>query len=121
MIEPFGGRNYEKIEVIFPQERLEILKDNLFERGIKGATIYQVSGCGNQLGWVQYHRGQEVMMNVLPKVLLMTVVADNELNAVVDIIKKTLNTGHVGDGKIFISTVDECIRVRTDETGENAI
>lgn len=111
----------KKIEVIFPQERLEILKENLFERGIKGATIYQVSGCGNQLGWVQYHRGQEVMINILPKVLLMTVVADEEVNEVVDLIKETLNTGHVGDGKIFISPVEECIRVRTNETGEEAI
>lgn len=111
----------KKIEVIFRPEKLELLKEKLLEAGIRGVTIYQVSGCGNQHGWVEYHRGKEVMMNTLPKVYLMTVVRDKKVDVVVKLIKECVYTGSVGDGKIFISTVDECIRIRTDETGEAAL
>lgn len=111
----------KKIEIIFRPEKLELLKDKLLDSGIKGATIYQVSGCGNQHGWMEYYRGQQIMMNTLSKVYLMTVVKDDEVKAIVELIKSTVQTGEVGDGKIFISTVDECIRIRTDEVGEAAL
>ena len=105
----------KKIEVIFRPEKLEPLKETLLEAGIKGATFYQVSGC------VAYHRGSEVMMNTLPKVYMMTVVPDAEVDGILKLIKQCVYTGTVGDGKIFISTVDECIRIRTDETGDMAL
>ena len=111
----------KKIEVIFRPEKLEPLKETLLEAGIKGATLYQVSGCRNQHGWIAYHRGSEVMMNTLPKVYMMTVVPDAEVDEILKLIKQCVYTGTVGDGKIFISTVDECIRIRTNEMGDTAL
>lgn len=104
----------KKIEVIFRPEKL-------LEAGIQGVTIYQVHGCGNQHGWIAYHRGNEVMMNTLPKVYLMTVVPDDQVKSFLQLIKEITYTGTVGDGKIFISPVEECIRIRTDETGDQAL
>lgn len=111
----------KKIEVIFRPEKLELLKEKLLEAGIQGVTIYQVSGCGNQHGWIAYHRGNEVMMNTLPKVYLMTVVKDQDVDSILELVKNCVYTGNVGDGKIFISTVDECVRIRTNETGDAAL
>lgn len=111
----------KKIEVIFRPEKLEALKNKLIEAGVNGVSIHQVHGCGNQHGWIQYHRGSEVMMNTLSKVYLMTVVSDNDYKKIIKLIKNTVYTGEYGDGKIFVSTVDECIRIRTDETGDDAL
>ncbi len=111
----------KKIEIIFRQEKLELLKEKLIEAGVKGVTVYQVSGCGNQHGWIAYHRGNEVMMNTLPKVYLMIVVPDNQVDSLLVLIQETVYTGKVGDGKIFISNVEECVRIRTMETGDNAL
>lgn len=111
----------KKIEVIFRPEKLEPLKEKLLAAGVQGVTIYQVHGCGNQHGWIAYHRGNEVMMNMLPKVYLMTVVPDDRVEDFLQLIKENVYTGTVGDGKIFISTVDECIRIRTNETGDAAL
>ena len=111
----------KKIEVIFRPEKLEPLKEKLLAAGVQGVTIYQVHGCGNQHGWIAYPRGNEVMMNTLPKVYLMTVVPDDRVEDFLQLIKENVYTGTVGDGKIFISTVDECIRIRTNETGDAAL
>lgn len=111
----------KKIEVIFRPEKLEPLKEKLLAAGVQGVTIYQVHGCGNQHGWIAYHRGNEVMMNTLSKVYLMTVVPDDRVEDFLQLIKENVYTGTVGDGKIFISTVDECIRIRTNETGDAAL
>ena len=111
----------KKIEVIFRPEKLEPLKEKLLAAGVQGVTIYQVHGCGNQHGWIAYHRGNEVMMHTLPKVYLMTVVPDDRVEDFLQLIKENVYTGTVGDGKIFISTVDECIRIRTNETGDAAL
>ena len=111
----------KKIEVIFRPEKLEPLKEKLLAAGVQGVTIYQVHGCGNQHGWIAYHRCNEVMMNTLPKVYLMTVVPDDCVEDFLQLIKENVYTGTVGDGKIFISTVDECIRIRTNETGDAAL
>lgn len=111
----------KKIEVIFRPEKLEPLKEKLPAAGVQGVTIYQVHGCGNQHGWIAYHRGNKVMMNTLPKVYLMTVVPDDRVEDFLQLIKENVYTGTVGDGKIFISTVDECIRIRTNETGDAAL
>ena len=111
----------KKIEVIFRPEKLEPLKEKLLAAGVQGVTIYQVHGCGNQHGWIAYHRGNEVMMNTLQKVYLMTLVPDDRVEDFLQLIKENVYTGTVGDGKIFISTVDECIRIRTNETGDAAL
>ena len=111
----------KKIEVIFRPEKLESLKEKLLAAGVQGVTIYQVHGCGNQHGWIAYHRGNHLLMNTLPKVYLMTVVPDDRVEDFLQLIKENVYTGTVGDGKIFISTVDECIRIRTNETGDAAL
>ena len=111
----------KKIEVIVRPEKLEPLKEKLLAAGVQGVTIYQVHGCGNQHCWIAYPRGNEVMMNTLPKVYLMTVVPDDRVEDFLQLIKENVYTGTVGDGKIFISTVDECIRIRTNETGDAAL
>ena len=105
----------------FLNRYVEPLKEKLLAAGVQGVTIYQVHGCGNQHGWIAYHRGNEVMMNTLPKVYLMTVVPDDRVEDFLQLIKENVYTGTVGDGKIFISTVDECIRIRTNETGDAAL
>lgn len=111
----------KKIEVVIRPEKLEELKECLLESGFNGITIFQVNGCGNQHGYVAYHRGNEVMMNTLPKVYIMTVVPDEDVERMIKIIKKTAYTGNVGDGKIFISPVEDVIRIRTDERGDDAL
>lgn len=111
----------KKIEVIFQPEKLEELKDKLMSAGVSGSTVYQIYGCGNQHGWVEYHRGTEVMMNMLPKVYMMITISDEKLDETIAMIEDCLWTGEVGDGKIFISTIDDCIRIRTREHGEKAL
>ena len=111
----------KKIEVIFRPEKLEALKNKLIEAGVNGVSIHQVHGCGNQHGWIQYHRGSEVMMNTLSKVYLMTVVSDDDYKKIIKLIKDTVYTGEYGDGKIFVYPVEEAVRIRTGETGENAL
>lgn len=111
----------KRIIAIVRPEKLEPLKDALFEAGIGGMTISQVNGCGNQHGWKEYFRGTEVMLNMVPKVKFELVVDDGQVDPVVDVILDTASTGEVGDGKIFISPVEEVIRIRTRERGEKAI
>ena len=111
----------KKIEVIFRPEKLEPLKEKLLAAGVQGVTIYQVHGCGNQHGWIAYHRGNEVMMNTLPKVYLMTVVPDDRVEDFLQLIKENVYTGTVGDGKIFVYDVENVIKVRTGEEGYGAL
>jgi nitrogen regulatory protein P-II 1 len=111
----------KKIEAIIRPERLELLKDALLAANVNGITISQVSGCGNQHGWTEHHRGSESIMNTRPKVELKMIVADTRLEEIVNIIMRVAQTGAVGDGKIFISEITECIRIRTGERGETAI
>ena len=100
---------------------MEELKDALFAADVSGMTIAQVMGCGNQHGWSEYFRGTEVLLNMLPKVKFELVVADDDADKLVDLICETAATGDVGDGKVFISPVEEVIRIRTRERGEQAI
>ncbi|BCN31174.1 P-II family nitrogen regulator [Anaeromicropila herbilytica] len=111
----------KKIEAILRPEQLEPLKEALLAAKVNGITINQVFGCGNQYGWTEYHRGSEVIMNTLPKVEFKIVVADDRLEEIVDIIINNSQTGEVGDGKIFISEITDCIRIRTKERGDAAI
>jgi nitrogen regulatory protein P-II 1 len=111
----------KKIEAIIRPNKLEDVKEALQKIDINGITICQVLGCGKQKGWKEYYRGSEVSMNVLPKIKLELVVEDSKLEKTLDTIIQYAKTGEVGDGKIFVSEITECIRIRTGEHGENAV
>lgn len=111
----------KKIEAIIRPEKLEPLKDALLERKINGITINQVFGCGNQYGFTEYIRGNTVIMNTLSKVEVKIVVPDERLNEIIDLIISVAATGEFGDGKIFVTEVIDCIRIRTKEHGNSAL
>lgn len=111
----------KKIEAIVRPAKLEALKGAFLEAGIKGMTISQVQGCGNQHGWKEYYRGSEVIVNMLPKIMLTVVVEDDRVDSTVELICNTARTGEVGDGKIFVSPVEQVVRIRTGESGEAAV
>ncbi len=111
----------KKVEAVIRPAKLEALKEVLLAEGMKGMTISQVQGCGNSHGWKEYYRGSEVLVNTLPKVKVELVVEDDKTEGVVKLICETARTGEVGDGKIFVSPVDECIRIRTGERGVEAL
>lgn len=111
----------KKIEAIIRPAKLEALKDALLEQGMKGMTISEVQGCGNSHGWKEYYRGSEVIVNMLPKVKIEMVVEDDRVESVIGLVCQVARTGEVGDGKIFVSPVEECIRIRTGERGIEAL
>ena len=111
----------KRIIAIVRPEKLEPLKEALFSANVGGMTISQVSGCGNQHGWKYYYRGTEVLLNMVPKVKFEIVADDAEVERIVDVILETSRTGEVGDGKIFVSPVEEVVRIRTRERGDGAI
>ena len=111
----------KRVIAIVRPEKLEPLKEALFAANVKGMTIAQVMGCGNQHGWSEYYRGTEVLLNMVPKVRFDLVVSDDAVDALVELICDTAATGEVGDGKIFVSPVEDVIRIRTREHGEKAI
>ena len=111
----------KRITAIVRPEKLEPLKEALFEANVSGMTITQVMGCGNQHGWSEYYRGTEVLLNMIPKVKFELVVPAGETDRLVDLICETTATGEVGDGKIFISPVEEVVRIRTRERGDAAV
>ncbi len=111
----------KKITAIVRPEKLEPLKDALFATKVSGMTISQVQGCGSQHGWKEYYRGTEVLLNMVPKVKFEIICDDAEVDALIDVISATARTGSVGDGKIFVFPVDEVVRIRTGERGDEAI
>ena len=111
----------KRIAAVVRPEKLEPLKEALFQAKISGMTIYQVHGCGNQHGWKEYFRGSEVFLNMIPKVKFEIIVEDSRVDEIVDVIVNVARTGEVGDGKIFIKDVAEAIRVRTGEVGDAAL
>lgn len=111
----------KRIAAVVRPEKLEPLKEALFQAKISGMTIYQVHGCGNQHGWKEYFRGSEVFLNMIPKVKFEIIVEDSRVDEIVDVIVDVARTGEVGDGKIFISTIDSVVRVRTGEKDEAAV
>lgn len=111
----------KRIIAIVRPEKLEPLKEALFAADVQGMTISQVMGCGNQHGWKEYFRGTEVLLNMVPKVKFEIVADDADVTAITEVIQKAARTGEVGDGKIFISPVEEVIRIRTGEAGDAAI
>ncbi|SFU48744.1 nitrogen regulatory protein P-II family [Clostridium sp. DSM 8431] len=111
----------KKIEAVIRPEKLEELKDALKKGNINGITVDQVMGCGQQHGWTEHYRGSEIMVNFLPKVEVKVIVDDSKVQEVINLIIDTVKTGEVGDGKIFVSDVSECIRIRTGEKGLDAL
>lgn len=111
----------KRIEAIIRPSKLEYIKDALKNKNINGITINQVMGCGNQLGWSEFYRGNEVIVNILPKIEIKIVVEDNKVEEIVELISNISRTGEVGDGKIFIINIEDCIRIRTGERGNNAL
>lgn len=111
----------KKIEAIIRPAKLEELKDELHKAKITGLTIAQVLGCGQQLGWKEHYRSSEVSINILPKIEVKLIVDDSEVEKIIDLIVKVARTGEVGDGKIFISDIEDCVRIRTGERGKDAL
>jgi len=111
----------KRIIAIVRPEKLEPLKEALFAADVSGMTVGQVMGCGNQHGWSEYYRGTEVLLNMIPKVKFELIVPDEDVDKLIDLICDTAATGEVGDGKIFISAVEEVVRIRTRERGEAAV
>ncbi|MEE1477877.1 MAG: P-II family nitrogen regulator [Eggerthellaceae bacterium] len=111
----------KRIAAVVRPEKLEPLKEALFQANISGMTIYQVHGCGNQHGWKEYFRGSEVFLNMIPKVKFEIVVESNRVDEIVNLITDIARTGQVGDGKIFVSEIERVIRVRTGEEDQAAV
>jgi nitrogen regulatory protein PII len=111
----------KKIECIIRPEKLDEVKEALNEAGIMGMTVSDVLGCGRQKGRKEVYRGIEYTLNLLPKIKIETVIKDEDVDRIAKIIIETAKTGLIGDGKIFISTVDDVYRIRTGETGDTAV
>jgi nitrogen regulatory protein PII len=111
----------KRIEAIIKPFKLEEVKDALGEVGVQGMTVMEVKGFGRQKGHTEIYRGSEYTVDFLPKIKLEIVLADNQVQAAVSAIVGAAKTGKIGDGKVFISAVEEVIRIRTDERGEQAV
>jgi nitrogen regulatory protein P-II 1 len=111
----------KKVECITRPLKLEPVKDALTDIGIVGMTVTEVRGCGKQRGRTERYRGAEYVVSLLPKVKIEIIIPDDQVEAVVNVIAETARTGEIGDGKIFVLPVEEVIRIRTGERGEEAI
>jgi nitrogen regulatory protein P-II 1 len=111
----------KKIEAIIKPFKLDEVKEALQEIGLQGITVIEAKGFGRQKGHTELYRGAEYVVDFLPKVKIEVVLGDEMLDKAVEAIQKAAKTGRIGDGKIFISEVEEAIRIRTGETGPEAI
>ena len=111
----------KKIEAIIKPFKLDEVKEALHEVGIQGITVLEAKGFGRQKGHTELYRGAEYVVDFLPKVKVEVVLAEDNVEQAIDAIKNAAQTGRIGDGKIFVSQVDEVIRIRTGETGPDAV
>lgn len=111
----------KKIEAIIRPEKLEDIKDALNKHNVKGLTISQVMGCGCQKGRKELFRGNEVTLNLLPKIKVEIITSDEMVENIISLICQISRTGEIGDGKIFVYNIEDIIRIRTGEKGEGAI
>jgi nitrogen regulatory protein P-II 1 len=111
----------KKIECIIRPEKLDDVKEALNEAGIMGLTVTDVLGCGRQKGRKEVYRGIEYTLNLLPKIKVEAVLKDEDVKRIANIIMETAKTGTIGDGKIFISNIEDVYRIRTGESGTEAI
>ena len=111
----------KKVEAIIKPFKLEDVKDALAEVGVEGMTVSEVKGFGRQKGHTEIYRGSEYTVDFLPKIKIEIVLADNQVDPAVQAIISSARTGKIGDGKVFISTIEDAVRIRTDERGEKAV
>ena len=111
----------KKVEAIIKPFKLDEVKDKLNEIGVKGITVTEVKGFGRQKGHTELYRGAEYVVDFLPKVKMELVIDDAQLEEVINMIAKAAQTGRIGDGKIFVSALEDVIRIRTGERGKDAI
>lgn len=111
----------KKIEAIIKPFKLDEVKESLQDVGLQGVTVTEAKGFGRQKGHTELYRGAEYVVDFLPKVKVEVVLPDNLVEQAVDAIRSAAQTGRIGDGKIFISPVEDVIRIRTGETGEDAV
>ncbi len=111
----------KKIEAIIKPFKLEEVKDALSDIGVEGMTVTEVKGFGRQKGHTEIYRGSEYTVDFLPKIKLELVLPDSRVDAAVAAVVKAAKTGKIGDGKVFVSTVDDAVRIRTDEKGDAAV
>ena len=111
----------KKVEAIIKPFKLDDVKDALHDVGVSGITVTEVKGFGRQKGHTELYRGAEYVVDFLPKVKVEIVVPDERLEACIEAIQKAARTGRIGDGKIFVLNVEEAVRIRTGETGADAI
>ena len=111
----------QKIEAIIKPFKLDEVKEALSVIGIQGITVSEVKGFGRQKGHTELYRGAEYVVDFLPKIKLEIVVTERAVGKVTEAIEKAANTGRIGDGKIFVSAIEDAIRIRTGERGEDAI
>ncbi|MEE8128384.1 MAG: P-II family nitrogen regulator [Nitrospinaceae bacterium] len=111
----------KKIEAIIKPFKLDEVKDQLNEKGAYGMTVTEVKGFGRQKGHTELYRGAEYTVDFLPKTKLEIVIKDEQLEEIIEVITKAAQTGRIGDGKIFVSDLQDVIRIRTEERGEDAI
>ena len=111
----------KKVEAIIKPFKLEEVKDALGDVGIEGMTVTEVKGFGRQKGHTEIYRGSEYTVDFLPKIKLEMVLPDGSVEAAVGAIIKSAKTGKIGDGKIFVSSIDQAIRIRTEEKGDAAV
>lgn len=111
----------KKIEAIIKPFKMEDVKEALAEIGIEGMTVSEVKGFGRQKGHTEIYRGSEYTVDFLPKVKFEIVIADDRVQKAVDVIVQSAKTGKIGDGKVFVTPVEDAIRIRTEERGETAI
>jgi len=111
----------KKIEAVIKPFRLENVKEALSELGVEGMTVSEVKGFGRQKGHTEIYRGSEYTVDFLPKLKVEVVLPDSRAEAAVNAIVKAAKTGKIGDGKVFVSTVENAVRIRTEETGDQAV
>jgi nitrogen regulatory protein P-II 1 len=110
-----------KVEAIIQVSKLDAVKEALHEVGVEGMTVFEARGHGRQKGHTETYRGREYTVDLIPKVKLEIVVADEVVEKIVQAISSAARTGKIGDGKIFLSRIDEAIRIRNDERGDGAL
>ena len=111
----------KKIDAIIKPFKLEDVKEALSSLGVQGMTVSEVKGFGRQKGHTEIYRGSEYTTDFLPKIKIEVVLAESQVASAVDAIVKAARTGKIGAGKVFVSTIDNAIRIRTEETGEQAV
>ena len=110
-----------KLEAIIQPTKFEAVKEALLEIGVEGMTVFEVRGHGRQKGHTEFYRGREYSVDLLPKVKIEIVLPDRLVEKAIEVVTNRARTGKIGDGKIFLSRVDEAIRIRNDERGENEL